>query len=127
MAKKASIKYETKELVSDEELDELYDGDALTIEGLATKSIPDLLCWIKQYTPLSANCVVYIIKGKTLNHFCGNTGDNAYPDDVNIVCIKLSDIKDFIKIAVPRFTIGGRWFTDVVDNNRRREREKGNK
>ena len=39
MAKKASIKYETKELVSDEELDELYDGDALTIEGLPT-------CWV---------------------------------------------------------------------------------
>ena len=66
MAKKASIKYETKELVSDEELDGLYDGDALTIEGLATKSIPDLLGWIKQYTTLSANCVVYIIKGKAV-------------------------------------------------------------
>lgn len=27
-----------------------------------------------------------------------------------------------MKVAIPRFAIGGRWFDDVVDNNIRRER-----
>ena len=117
-------KVEIKELATNKEIETLYTADALTIEGLAYDSIPDLLGWIKQFTTLRAKCVVYLIKGKALNHFCKNTGTNAYPDDVNIVSVKLSDIVNPMCLALPRFTIGGRWFTDVVDNNRRRERIK---
>ena len=117
-------KVEITELATNKEIETLYKADALTIEGLAYDSIPDLLGWIKQFTTLRAKCVVYLIKGKTLNHFCKNTGTNAYPDDVNIVSVKLSDIVNPMCLALPRFTIGGRWFTDVVDNNRRRERIK---
>lgn len=66
----------------------------------------------------------YVTSGKDMNEFCGGlTGDNAYPDDLSIVSIKLSDIKDVSKIILRRFEVGGRWFDDIVDNNRRRETE----
>lgn len=120
-------KVKIKELTTDEEIGTLYTAEALTVVGLSLESIPDLLGWIRQFTSLRAKYVVYLIKGEALNHFCNNTGNNAYPDDLNIVAVKLDDIKDPMCLAIPRFTIGGRWFTDVVDNNRRREREKGNK
>lgn len=28
-----------------------------------------------------------------------------------------------MRLAIPRFEVGGRWFDDVVDNNARREKE----
>ena len=37
----------------------------------------------------------------------------------------LDDIEDPTKIAIPRFQVGGRWFDDIVDNNRRREEGNG--
>ncbi len=48
------------------------------------------------------------------------TGDNAYKDSLNILCIKLSDLSNVAAIVIPRFEIGGRWYDDVVNNNARR-------
>ena len=44
--------------------------------------------------------------------------NNAYQDDLTIVSVM--DI-DSLPIIIQRFTIGARWFDDIVDNNRRRE------
>lgn len=108
-----------KELTTREELDAL--GSALTIEGLAESSIPDLFNWVKGITPMK-NETAYIIKGKTMNSVYGLTGTNAYPDDLTIVSIKLEDIEDCMKVAIPRFQIGARWFDDIVANNEARQR-----
>lgn len=103
-------------------LQELYEDSALTIEGLAEESIPDLLDWIKQFVHLKSE-TVYVIKGEIMNIHYHLTGSNAYPDDLNIVSVKLSDMENPEPIFLPRFNIGGRWFDDIVDNNSRRESE----
>lgn len=107
-----------KELTTLEELEGL--GSALTIEGLAEDGIKDFVEWIKQYTPM-INETAYIIKGKTMNEVYGLTGNNAYPDDCNIVSIRLEDMEDCMKVVMPRFQIGARWFDDIVMNNQARE------
>ena len=110
-----------KELTTIKELDAL--GSALTLEGLAEESIPDFINWVKEYTPMR-NETAYIIKGKTMNDIYRLTGDNAYPDDCTIVSIKLEDMEDSMKVVIPRFQIGARWFDDIVGNNEMRERAK---
>ena len=107
-----------KELTTIEELDGL--GSALTLEGLAEESIPDFIEWVKEYTPMKSE-TAYIIKGRTMNDVYGLTGDNAYPDDCTIVSIRLEDMENSMKIVMPRFQIGARWFDDIVANNERRE------
>lgn len=114
---------ETIHIFSAEDLKSLYDDSALTMTGLALDSIPDFVGWVEGYTKLLRRRV-YVVSGKVMNTYCGNTGDNAYQDDLNLVAIKLSDIADYTKIVLPRFQVGGRWFDDIVDNNRRREEEK---
>ena len=107
------------------QLDELYNGSALTLEGFDTseKNLGQLLDWIKGYTPMK-NEAVYITSGSLMNMAYGLTGDNAYPEDLNLVSVRLEDIENVDAITIPRFQIGGRWFDDIVANNRRREEEK---
>ena len=114
---------ETIHIFSAEDLKALYDDSALTITGLKVDSIPDFVKWVESYTKLLRRRA-YVVSGKVMNVYCGLTGDNAYQDDLNLVAIKLSDIADYSKIVFPRFQIGGRWFDDIVDNNRRHEEEK---
>lgn len=103
-------------------LDELYNDSALTLIGLLEEGVEDFIKWIKKYTELK-NEDVYIITGEVMNDNYGLTGDNSYPSDITIVCIKLSDMINPSTIIFPRFEIEGRWFDDIVDNNMRRESE----
>ena len=107
------------------QLDELEKESALTWEGLTTdeESLTQLFDWIKGYTPMKQE-VAYVITGATMNLAYGLTGDNTYRDDLHIVSVKLSDIENVDAIVIPRFQVGGRWFDDIVANNRRREEEK---
>ena len=115
------IKVTTKE-----QLDALYKDWAFTIEGLSPdeKNIAELLGWIKELTPMKREDV-YTIEGAVMNREYNLTGTNAYPDtNCTIVCVKLEDMERPNAVAIPRIQIGGRWFTDVVDNNLRREEAK---
>lgn len=89
---------EIKTLTTREELANL--GSALTIEGLAEESITDFIDWIKEHTPMKRE-IVYIIKGKTMNDKYMLTGDNKYPEDLNIVSIKLEDMENFNAVVIP--------------------------
>ena len=109
-----------------EQLDALYKDWSLTIEGLAPdeENLKELLAWVKELTPLKREDV-YVIDGSLMNREYGLTGDNAYPEtDCTLVCVKLADMERPNAVIIPRFHIGGRWFTDVVDNNARREEER---
>ena len=112
------VKIETKE-----QLDELYKGSALTFIGVCDteENIMDIIKWINQYTEVSKSLNVNIIKGITMNKEYGLTNDNAYPNDLTFISFDLKDIKEINKIALPRFAVGGRWFDDIVDNNRVRQ------
>ena len=102
-------------------LDDLVKHSALTIEGLDLGSVKDFVAWIEAHTPLKRKNV-YVTKGSLANSEWRLTGDNAYPDDLNIVSVKLDDMEDFNKVVMPRFQIGARWMDDIHDNNVARER-----
>ena len=107
------------------QLDELYKDWSLTIEGLAPdeENLKELLNWVKELTPLKREDV-YTIEGSVMNRMYGLTGTNAYPEtDCTLVCVKLADMEHSDRVTMPRFDIGGRWFTDIVDNNAWKEDE----
>lgn len=108
------------EITRKEQLDELYNGSAFTIEGFDTSkaNIDKLIEWFEECGGVKEPVSIFITKGCIMNKEYGLTEDNAYPSDVNIVSIKLEDIKDIKRIAISRFRIGARWFNDIVDNNR---------
>ena len=113
------MKYTTYNVTNKNELDNLYNHSALTIEGLAKDSICDFVEWLGDNTDiLTDNLVVYVTKGKVMNDNYCLTGNNKYPDDLSIVSV--IDI-DLLKVVLKRFDIGGRWFDDIVDNNASRE------
>ena len=103
--------------------DFLYKDWALTVEGLTEDSISDFVEWTAQYCNgfVKNDVPVYVIKGTTMNTHYGLTGSNAYPDELTIVAIPLSSMVAPKNVAIPRFKVGGRWFTDIVDGNCLRE------
>ena len=113
------IKVEKKE-----QLDALYEDWSLTIEGLKPdeENLKEFLDWVRELTPLKREDV-YTIEGAVMNREYNLTGTNAYPDtNCTLVCVKLADMEKPKAVTIPRFQIGGRWFTDIVSNNERRER-----
>ena len=107
--------------ITDDIFDILYNHSALTLEGLDPNSIKDYADYLDGECGLKDNAVFHIISGKLMNEQYCLTNKNAYPDDLNIVVIDLSDLNDVNKIIFKRFGFGGRWFDDVVDNNLSRE------
>lgn len=115
------MKYTIENVTTKKQLDKLYNNSAFTIEGLVEESISDLITWLKDNATFTTdNLVVYITKGNIMNDMYELHGDNAYDNDLNIVSI--IDI-DSMKVALKRFSVGGRWFDDIVDNNARRKEE----
>ena len=109
------MNYTIENVTTKEQLNKLYENSAFTIEGLAEESIPDMIEWLKENTVFTTeNPVVYVTKGDVMNAEYSLTNDKAYKKDLTIVSV--IDI-DSIKIALKRFSVGGRWFDDIVDNN----------
>jgi len=99
--------------------DELYDNSALTLEGLSLDSLDDYANYLDKICGLKDDAVFYIIDGNEMNNFYMLSGNVAYPGDLHIVVIKLDDLVNPSAIVMKRFSFGGRWFDDVVDNNAR--------
>ena len=109
------MKYTIENVTTKEQLNKLYGNSAFTIEGLAEDSIPDLIGWLEENTTFTTeNPIVYVTKGKVMNTEYNLVGDKAYLEDLTIVSV--IDI-DQLRIALKRFSVGGRWFDDIVDNN----------
>ena len=107
--------YTIENVTTKEQLDNLYNHSAFTIEGLAEESIPDMIKWLESNTAFTTeNPIVYVTKGEVMNNEYGLVGNKAYADDLTIVSV--IDINQMI-IALKRFSVGGRWFDDIVDNN----------
>lgn len=110
--------------VNDEQmLDEFYNKWSLTFEGTTTddENLKWLINWFNEHDCKMIKEDFYIISGRMMNKVYHLTGSNAYPDNINILVIKLEDLETPDNIYVPRFEIGGRFFNDIVDNNARRE------
>ena len=105
----------------------LEKEEAFTMEGLCKESIPDLANWlVEEAGSLTKEEAeekdAIVFSGKQLNTLWGLTGDNRYPDNLTIICVSLEGLRNIPKLSIRRFAVGGRWFTDVRDNNLRRER-----
>lgn len=111
------MKYTIENVTTKKQLDNLYNHSAFTIEGLVEDSIPDMIKWLEDNTTFTTdNPIVYVTKGEVMNTEYALVDDKAYLKDLTIVSI--FDI-DLLKIALKRFSVGGRWFDDIVDNNAR--------
>ena len=109
------MNYTIENVTTKAQLDKLYNNSAFTIEGLADESIPDMIAWLENNTTFTIdNPVVYITKGNVMNEAYNLYGNNAYSNDLTIVSV--IDV-DIMRIALKRFSVGGRWFDDIVDNN----------
>ncbi len=96
------------QVTTKEQARELYDNWAMTWEGLREEDFQLALdtCGVE-------GAEGYLIKGKDMNDIYNLTGNNRYPNDLNIFAIY-----PFKGLAIQ---YGARWFTDIVDNNAARE------
>ena len=120
MSKQITIIKITPE-TADKYLKEFYADSSLTFEGVYLREAHLYRDFFKKVTEVDETKPAYVISGKLMNDYYGLTGTNAYPKDTNILVFKLNTFKDVMKIAIPRFQIGGRWFDDIVENNASRE------
>jgi hypothetical protein len=81
--------------------------DADTLEGIAQ--------WVEQYTSYT-NKVAYLVSGEQINAWYKLTDKNAFPSAHNFICISQHDLKDYNKIALARFDVGGRWLKDIISD-----------
>jgi hypothetical protein len=109
---------------TEEQLNELYNESALTWEGLSTSedNLNAVMEWLEDHKAIieGVEPIFHITTGRLMNKCYGLTGDNAYPNDLNIVSV--TNINQ-MAIVLKRFEVGGRWFDDIVGNNARRENE----
>lgn len=113
------MNYTIENVTTKSQLDNLYNNSAFTIEGLVEESIPDLIAWLEENTVFTTNePIIYITKGNVMNDMYGLYGDNAYDNDLTIISVIGIDL---MRVALKRFSVGGRWFDDIVDNNARRK------
>lgn len=105
-------------------LDEFYNKWSLTFEGttIDEANLNWLINWFKEHNCNMIKEDFYVVSGKMMNDYYHLTGDNRYPDNLNILVIKLEDLENPDGIYIPRFEIEGRFFNDICDNNARRER-----
>ena len=66
----------------------------------------------------------YTWNGELMNQIYNLTGNNSYPEDLTFVSIPLNNFINIGKLAILKFQYGARWLDDIVDNNKRREKEK---
>ena len=111
------MNYKTNTLVDADLLDSFYKDSSLTLEGLALDSLNDYADYLDKVCGLKDSTVFHIVSGKYMNDVYDLYGDNAYPDDLHIVVVKMECLKNPMSIVTKRFEFGGRWFDDVVDNN----------
>ena len=97
------IKVETKE-----QLKALNDCSAMTWEGLIEEDFDVALDMFG-----AEGAKGYVTTGKVMNEICHLTGDNAYPDNLNIFSID--------KYKGLTIMFGARWLDDVISNNADRE------
>ena len=97
------IKVETKK-----QIEILKNYSAMTWEGLQEQNFEIAL------QTCSNDMKGYLIKGEIMNKFYKLTGNNAYPNDLNIF-----SIPNFKGRAI---NYGARWLDDIIENNARRQR-----
>lgn len=104
------------------QLAHLDETEAIVVEGLEEDSIQAFVNWASDIAGTPVDVVeVYVMKGELLNRAWSLTGTNRYPDDLTIVAVSFDQLYQPGSLAIPRFNVGARWWSDVMENNLRRE------
>lgn len=106
-------------LTDTKKFDEFYDDWDLTFTGVIENEWNLYVDFIKGCSPINEDSEVYYFKGKLMNKKYNLKGKVAYNDDLGFLVIKMRDVESIDRIALPMRLIGGRWFNDIVDNNKR--------
>lgn len=109
----------------EEDLDKLYDDSAFTFEGFRVddENLTKLVNFLKENTEVILPIKIYRISGEMMNSKYGLTEDNAYPNDLNIVSLPLTNWKNLGNLPSYKIQMDARWFDDIVDNNAYRQEE----
>lgn len=105
-----------EKITSTEILKKFEEESALTLEGISEESIPDYRDWLVENCGLKEE-EFFIVKGAFMNSTYGLKGNTAYPNDLTIVLVELKNL-NVPRTVIARFSVGARWFDDVVANNR---------
>lgn len=106
-------------------LKQFYDDWSITWEGMSTdeKNLKDIKKAINEAGG-KFNGHFHVIKGDFFNKAYGLTGRNAYPEDLSILVITTKDCPGRDKLIMWIRMCGARWYTDVIDNNARRQKSR---
>lgn len=113
------MNYKVIEVTKDncqEIFDKLYEGSAMTVQGLKMEELDKYIDLFKKNVGLHDNCTVYHYTGKVYNDYYKLTGKNRYPAKLDNISIMLNGMDNCMGC---RFMI--RWFDDIVSNDIRRE------
>jgi hypothetical protein len=116
------------------DFDYLYKTEAMCAEGFADADKPETQKVVADYISKNWKDVDHSLtikllycKGKDINSYYHLTDDNAYPDTLTFLFIDCAALCSKSSPTAGYQHKGNfRWFSDVVDNNARREIEKGN-
>ena len=119
----------TNQKVSGSQFDNLVKVEAFCAEGMKDPD-SDNTCkffveHISKWDGHPNQIHFFHCTGKDLNSYYHLTGDNQYPNDLGIFFIDYSNFDK--KFKASEYKGNFRYFSDVVDNNARREIRKGNK
>ena len=106
-----------------EELNSLYDSNAIVAIGIVEESAADFYDWLKNDCEVKfKDDKVYVFTGRSMNEAYTLTGDNAYKSDLTFIAVSFDSIKNQGKLPVKRLELASfvKWFDDIVDNNRLR-------
>ena len=130
-----SIKCSFENISSKSKFDELFKLEAYCAEGwnIENKEVCESVCrrlalmWNLKGSNNTFEC--YSCTGDDMNKTYKLTTDNAYPKDLHLFFINWQRLNRTFDASKHKSNDGlnFRYFSDVVDNNARREIEKGNK
>ena len=106
------VKVKTKK-----QCEELRKTWTLTFSGIPCDedTLEGIVQWIEQYTAYT-NKIVHVVSSDQINSWYKLSGREAFTANQNFICIKQFDLKDYNKIALTRFDVGGRWLKDIISD-----------
>lgn len=120
--KDIKVSFEAKK-ASGSIFDHLYKTEAMCAEGLTNPCDENTHKFFASYISKWEGCpnkiYFYYCTGGDLNKYYHLTGDNQYPNDLGIFFIDWSNFNREFDASSHKGKF--RWFSDVVDNNARRE------
>lgn len=116
--------FTTKNIEYLKDIQELVDRSALTFEVKPDEDesliyiIDSIHTWLREnkFIELNANPTFHTIDGELMNKLF----DARYPEGVQLISIHLAELINIQKLALARFSVGGRWMDDIIENLRMR-------